>query len=303
VSDPTSVRRSSALRLPRGVAERTRRLDLLALLAVPVVLVAVFELPEPVRQSLAFEYTDPSVTAAFVSAYVHVDLGHLLVNVGGYLLVVPTAYLLSVASGHRRRFFLAFVTFLIAFPPVLSYLNLAAIRTASGLGFSGVLLAFVGYLAYAIAEHLQVNLRVGPAASVAAALFFLGLAVAAPLSVRSVTVDRATVALGTGGLVLATLLSALLFALSAAGEPGSLRRRLRLATARRGSFELGVLSLGLFLTFQFVAFPPRPTAGPGTVNLYTHLLGYALGFMVTYVSVQVFDRLDADLPDTERPAR
>jgi hypothetical protein len=186
------------------------------------------------------------------------------------------------------------VTFLVAFAPVLSYLNLAAIRAASGLGFSGVLLAFVGYLAYAIADHLQTNLGIGPATSVAPALFFFGFAVAAPLSVQSVTVDRATVALGTGGLVLATLLSALLFALSAADETGPLRRRLRLATVRRGSFELGVLSLGLFVSFQFAAFPPRPTAGSGEINLYTHLLGYALGFMVTYVSVQVLNRFDGD---------
>jgi len=289
-----SLRRSGALGLPDGVAERTRAVDLLALLAVPVVLVAVFGLPEPVRRSLAFEYTDPSVTAAFVSAYVHVDAAHLLTNVGGYLLVVPTAYLLSVVSGHRRRFFMAFATFLVAFPPALSYLNLAAIRAASGLGFSGVLLAFVGYLVHAVADHFQVNLGIGPATSISPALFFLGLAVAAPLSVQSVTVDRATVALGTGGLVLATLLSALLFALSAAEEAGPIRRRLRFATARRGSFELGVLALGLFVAFQFVAFPPRPTAGPGEINLYTHLLGYALGFMVTYVSVQVFDRFDGD---------
>ncbi|WP_436931432.1 hypothetical protein [Halosimplex halobium] len=301
MNDSASVRRSAALRFPAGFVERTRALDLLALLAVPVVLVAAFALPEPVRRSLAFEYTDPSAVAAFASAYVHVGPAHLLTNVGGYLLVVPTAYLLSVASGHRRRFFLVFATVLVAFPPVLSYLNLAAVRTASGLGFSGVLLAFVGYLAYAVAEHLAVNLRVGPAASVAPALFFLGFAVAAPLSVQSVTVDRATVALGTAGLVLATLLSALLFALSAADETDSLRRRLRFATARRGSFELAVLSLALFVAVQFVAFPPRPTAGPGTVNLYTHLLGYALGFMVTYVSVQVFDRLDADRPDIDRP--
>jgi hypothetical protein len=289
-----SLSRSNVRGLSETVGDRTRVGDLLALLVVPLVLVAVFELPEPVRRSLAFEYTDPSITTAFLSSYVHLDSAHLLTNAGGYLLVVPTAYLLSVVSGHRTRFFVAFATFLVAFPPVLSYLNLAAIRSASGVGFSGVLLAFVGYLAFAIAEHLKVNLRIGPTTSVGAALFFLGFAVAAPLSVQSVTVDRATVALGTGGLVLATLLSALLFALPVADESGSLLRRLRLATVRRGSFELGVLSLGLFVSIQFVAFPPQPEASSGTINLYTHLMGYALGFIVTYVSVQVFDRIDAD---------
>lgn len=293
MTDPTSRRwRSGAFGLPDGAVERVRAADLAALLAVPVVLLAVFALPAPLRRSLAFEYTDPTVPTAFVSPFVHLAETHLLVNVVGYLLVVPTAYLLSVASGHRTRFFVAFATFIVAFPPVLSYLNLAALRSASGLGFSGVLLAFVGYLAFAIADHLHANLGVGPATSVGAVLFFVGFAVAAPLSVRSVTVDRATVALGTGGLVLATLLSAVLFGLSAAEQTGGLRRVLRLATLRRGSFALGVLALGVFVAVQFVAFPPRPAVDGGTINLYTHLLGYALGFTVTYVSVPVFDRID-----------
>lgn len=244
-----------------------------------------------VRRSLAFDYSDPSLVTAALAPYVHLELSHLLVNVIGYLLVAPTAYLLSVASGHRTRFFVTFATFLAVFPPVLSYLNLAAVRSASGLGFSGIVLAFVGYLAFAIAEHLHVNLRIGPAWSTGGTLFFLGFAIAAPLSVRSVTVDRATVALGIGGLVLATLLSALLFALVVA-ETDSLGRRLRLATANRGSFELGVVATAVFLLFQFVAFPADPTGDGSTLNLYTHLLGYALGFMVTFVTVYVLSRFD-----------
>ncbi|MFB6140226.1 MAG: hypothetical protein ABEJ26_07300 [Halosimplex sp.] len=289
MSDTTSYRRPKPFRSLTG--ERVRWADLGALLAVPIVLVAVFGLPVSLRRSLAFEYTDPTPLTAFTSSYVHLGSAHLLANVVGYLLVVPTAYLLSVASGHRTRFFVTFVTFLVAFPPVLSYLNLAALRSASGLGFSGVLLAFVGYLAIAIAEHVSATLRIGPADAIGAALFFCGLAVAAPLSVRSVTVDRATVALGTAGLVLATLLSALLFGLAVADESEALRRKLRFAAARRGSFEFGVLALGVFVAVQFVAFPPSPRLGPRTVNLYTHLLGYSLGFMVTYLGVHVLERL------------
>jgi len=270
-----------------------RGIDLAALTVVPLVLVAVFLLPMSVRRSLAFDYAEPTLLTAAVAPYVHLEWSHLLVNVIGYLIVAPTAYLLSVASSHRTRFFAAFATFLLVFPPVLSYLNLAAVRSASGLGFSGIVLAFVGYLAFAIAEHMQVNLRIGPAWSTGGSLFFLGFAIAAPLSVRSVTVDRATVALGIGGLVLATLLSALLFALVAA-ETESLGRRLRLATANRGSFELGVVGTVVFLLFQFVAFPADPTGNGSTLNLYTHLLGYALGFMVTFVTVHVVSRFEAE---------
>ena len=291
MSEQTATSGGVLAGVERGRTAR-RLTDGAALLVVPAVLGLVFLLPTGTRRALAFDYTDPSLVTAFAAPYVHLDVAHLLVNVGGYLLVVPTAYWLSVASGHRRRFFVAFATFLVAFPPVLSYLNLAAVRLAAGLGFSGVLLAFVGYLAVAIADHLDANLGIGPAQSTSAALFFLGLAFAAPLSVQSVTVDQKTVALGTAGLVAATLLSALLFVLPTADGPRPLGRQLRSAAARRGAFEASVLGVGLFVAFQFVAFPAQPRGTDTALNLYTHLLGYALGFTVTYVGIHVLDVLD-----------
>jgi len=294
VADPTALDdwfRSVSLTTTRS--DRVRWVDIFALLAVPLTLCAVFTLPEPVRQSLAFDYSDPTILAAFVAPYVHLGWMHLLVNVLGYLVIIPMAYVLSVASGRRTRFFTVFGTFLVVLPPALSYLNLAVPRSGSALGFSGVVLAFVGYLAYAIADYLCAALRLGPVVSLSPVIFFLGFALAAPLSVRSVTVDRATVALGTGGLVLATLLAAVLFALSAVDGSETFRRRFEAATKRRGPFGLAVFALGVFVTFLFLAFPAEPDRGMATVNLYTHLLGYALGFTSTYLSVQLFEYVDA----------
>jgi hypothetical protein len=44
-----------------------------------------------------------------------------------------------------------------------------------------------------------------------------------------------------------------------------------------------VLVFGL----PFVAFPTHPRLTDSTVNLYVHLLGYALGFLVTYVVAEL----------------
>ncbi|WP_197424924.1 hypothetical protein [Natronomonas sp. CBA1123] len=95
----------------------------------------------------------------------------------------------------------------------------------------------------------------------------------------------------TYGLAAASVLSALLYALPAFEHPGRLRSNVRAAAGMAGHFELFAAGLLAFLAFVFVAFPVDPTAGGSVVNLYAHLLGYALAFVATYVSVEVGLRL------------
>ncbi|MEF8808449.1 hypothetical protein [Natronomonas sp.] len=264
--------------------KRTRLGDIALLLSVPLVLVWVFSLPLATRESLVFAYTDPTLLTAYTSAFVHLDSMHLLVNVGGYLLVAPLAYVLSALGGHRRRFFVAFAVFLVVFPVALSYLNLAFVRPSVGYGFSGVLLAFVGYLPIALADYVEAQFDVDVRAnrSLAPALFFVGLALAAMLSVRSLV---------TAGLAVAALLSALLYALPAFDGRTRLRSNVRAAAGMTGHFELFTVAVVAFVAFPFVAFP-ADSAGDGTVvNLYVHLLGYALAFVATYVTIEVGVRL------------
>lgn len=289
MSDRTDSSHSRSL--GRTVREQTHPIDLGVLLFVPAVLVAVFVLPTGIRRSMGFEFTDPSVLTAFTSAFVHLDPAHLLVNLSLYLLVVPVSFVLSVSSGSRRRFYTIFVTFLLVFPLVLSYLNLAVLRPAVALGFSGVVMAFVGYLPLALADYLDVNFGIGPQTASAPALFFAGLALVSVVSVRSVVPSNGTVLLGTSGLALAATLSAVLYAspvLERTDRPWS---EIRTAVESPGYLEFLVFTVVLFLALPFVAFPADPTVDGGTLNLYAHFLGYALGFMTTYLTVETTGRL------------
>lgn len=265
--------------------------DLFVLAAVPVALWLVYLLPEATRRSLAFEYWDPTPLTAFASAYVHLDAGHLLANVGAYAVVVAVVFALSVASGRRRRFYTVFATFLVVFPLALSYLNLTVPRHAVAFGFSGVVMAFAGYLPLALADYLHVRFDVGPGTALAPVFFFCSLAVVAALSVRTVVPGDATVLLGTSGLVVVAVLSALLFAVAAYDESRRFRAKLQAAVHATGHFELGVAGFVLLALFPFVAFPADPTVGGHTLNLYVHLLGYALGFTVTYATAVTAARL------------
>jgi membrane associated rhomboid family serine protease len=280
----------SALRT--GVRPR----DAVGILTVPVVLVAVFFLPYPVRESLVFRYSDPSIVSAFVSPFVHLDLTHLLVNLTGYVLVVTVVYGLDVLSGRRERFAVVFATFLLSFPLLLSYLHLAAFRPAGSVGFSGVVMAFVGYLPIALADCADGRFGRAPTRAAAPVLFFVGFALIAVLSVVSVVPRNVVVLLGISQLVVATVLAAVLFGLPILEERGRLRSRLARAADAPGYFELMGVGAFVFMTFPLVAFPPKPVSNTATVNLYTHLIGFSLGFIVVYATLSLTDRLPIDEP-------
>lgn len=251
-------------------------IDILALLAVPVTLCSVFYLSLETRRELTFSYTEPTVATAFTAPYVHLEAGHLLANVGGYLLVVPLVFVLASLAGYRRLFYITFVTFALVLPPILSYLNLAIARPGMTVGFSGVLMAFIGVLPLTTAAHAAVYLRTERPLNVASVLFFLWLAFAAVLSLRSPL---------TYGIALASVLTATLYL---ASRPAvDFRRWIRCALAQGSHFGLATLSVGVFFFMSLVAFPPTVGGGRTVVNVYVHLLGCTIGFISTYVLLQV----------------
>jgi hypothetical protein len=188
-----------------------------------------------------------------------------------------------VTSGHRQQFYVVFFNFVLVFPTLLSYLNLSVLRLSVGFGFSGIVMAFAGYLPVALAKYAETHFDIGPRTAIAPVLAFLSLALIAVLSVRSVIAENTTVLLGVSGLVVATVLSAVLYAVSVSERQPNLRTNLIEATAKPGYFELGVVALVLVFGLPFVAFPANPSGASTAVNLYVHLLGYTLGFLVTYI--------------------
>lgn len=281
---------------PGRLRDRIRVADLALLAAVPAVLLAVFGLPASTREAFVFEYTAPSIRTAFVAAFVHFDRAHLAFNLAGYALVAPTVYLLSAAAGRHWRFRVVFVALVATCPVVLSYLNLAIARDGVGFGFSGVLMALYGYLPLALADHMESQLDVGRTRTVAPLLFFSGLTVITALTlylaarnpvsvpVRGIVVPVGSVLVATlTGLLVALVLVVVLYVLSIRDNGTDVRANLRAATDRPGHFELAVTGAVLFAAIPFATFPLDPTAAGGVVNLYVHLLGYALGFIAVYL--------------------
>lgn len=264
------------------IARRASPLDAFLLAVVPAVLLGVYALPTALRHSLALEYTAPTLLTMYASHFVHLTPGHLAVNLLGYVLVISTVYLLSVANDRRRRFVVVFATFLLAFPFALSGLNLLFARPTAGVGFSGIVLAFLGYLPLTLGGFIGRHLDVPVDSIESSWLFFFGFAFVSLMAVPG--------PYGTA-VAAAAFLAGVLFLLPAIEEMDDDH----LTTARgtldvAGNVELTFLGVLVFVGYLLVAFPPTTrVVNGGTLNVYTHALGFSLGYVVTYLTVLLGD--------------
>jgi len=261
----------------RELAASVRAVDLLALAAVPAMLVAVFALPEPTRRSLAFSYRDPTVATAFTAHFVHLKAGHLAGNVASYALLAGVGYALAALGRRRRFFFTALATFLLAFPFALSALNLAVPRNAVGFGFSGVNMALAGVLPLLLWGYAREHAFTDASVRVLPALFFplvgwIAL-LALPLSAE-----------GAGLAGITTAIAGVLIGVVYAATTGvrlrrPVRSRVRTVASRSGYGDLFAVGAVLVVAYPVVGFPPDPSGGGSVVNLYVHLLGFCLAFI------------------------
>lgn len=264
--------------------DRARPVDLLLLAVVPGVLLAVFALPLPQRRALALDYGAPTLLTMYTNHFVHLTTTHLIANVLGYCLVATVAYVLSVASDRRRQFHVVLAGFILALPFALSGLNFAFARSSLAVGFSGINMALVGYVGFALGGYLGSWLDVPITRQRSTWLFFLGLSIVAFLS--------APAAYGLP-LALAAGLSAVLVVVPIIEDARDRPQQVRAAMGRAGTVEIGGLGLLVFGMFPAAAFPPNAGVAAGTVNVYSHLLGFCLGYIATYVTMLV-GGLDVD---------
>ena len=274
---------------------RLSLLDVAAVVLVPAVLVAVFLLPAGARREFALLYAEPTLRTLYTAHFVHLSFPHLAANLLVYLLVVPFSVVVSVRSGRRRRFYVVALVVLGIFPVVLSGLNVLFPRPRLGMGFSGLNLAFVGYLPHVLADQFEAErpewdeLR----AALLALAFFVGTAIVTLRVIGSVR--------GAPQVGVAWLLAAGLGSLAAA----TALTRPVVSYLRSPGFAGGTIppvsALGclLFVLVMVVGFPEVSPDGGSVVNLFLHLLGYSLGYLVPYVAFQV---LGLSVDELGRPA-
>jgi len=279
------VSRESPADLRAAIAANASAADVALLAAVPAILVGVFLLPEATREAFVLDYRAPTAVDAYASHFVHFEVTHLAGNLAAYALAVVPAYGYCVAAGRRSDFFAVFGAVLAVFPYALSGLNVGFARSSVGFGFSGLSMAFLGFLPVALALYARERLLPGVTLDHAPLLFFAGVGVVAVLSVPAapasslplVAVALAAVGVATYGWSLWTSVD---------------RTSLTTAAGRAGDVEFAAAGVALVLAAPFVAFPTQPAGSGGSVlNVYTHLLGFCLGFVVPYATLRLTDEL------------
>lgn len=256
---------------------------LVPIAALAAVLLGVSRLPEPFRRSLVFEYGNPTVLTAYTAPFVHFSSSHLTANVAVLLVAGGTLAHLSGRGRAPWLFVGVFVALVSTLPIVVTLLNLAVPRPGVTYGFSGVNMALVGALPVAVVEYVDSQLDGRTDARLLVAWFTASTgyvaAVVVPLSSGSAIV----IAL-SAGVVLVVSVQLLVGGIDASSFFG------RLPSDR--SALLGVGAWGILVAVGF----PRATVIDGTVpNAYVHFVGYAIGFITTYLAYELlFSRLPAD---------
>ncbi|SNR25289.1 hypothetical protein [Halorubrum vacuolatum] len=272
-------------------------LDLfLVAIPLPLLLVALSVLPgtETWRFSLAAEGVLESRTTlwtAFASSFVHTSGTHLIDNVVNYWLLVGVAYPLSVIAGWRRRLLYSMVIYLTVVPLASAWTTLAILGTvtnAPAAGFSDVNGALLGYLVVVWFVALS---REGPSAGDAAT------PAAADVDARwsiVVALGALTVVfLAPGGVSYFPPLPSIAAAFAIATAVAAVGLLGTVGRPRIGGLDLPAARELLYVTAGSVAF-----AGilgslvfvPFGSNVYAHLVGFVVGFIVPYVAFVVVGR-------------
>jgi hypothetical protein len=273
----SGVQRESTDGLRAAVAANGSPADALLVAAAPVALVAVFLLPEATREAFVLDYREPTAVDLYASHFVHFGRPHLAANLAAYAAAVVPAYCCCVAAGRRTDFLAAFGAVLAVFPYALSGLNAVFVRPSVGYGFSGLAMAFLGFLPVALALFARERLLPGVSLDHAPLLFFAG---AGTVAVLAVPASRFAL---VGVVVAAVGVAAYGWSLWRAVDA----TRLRAVPGRAGDAELAAAGVVLVLAAPFVAFPPD-VAGDGYVlNVYSHLLGFCLGFIAPFTALRL----------------
>lgn len=260
------------------IRRRARLLDIAIIVALPALLVAVHLGTTPPRP--VFRTAEPTLASAYLANFYHYDPAHLLGNVVTYLFVVPTAYVLSVLSDRRRHFWVVFATFVSILPVLVSLSHLPRATPVAVRGFSGILMAFLGYHALIMVGYVATRFSATAHLDHAPLVFFIGTAL---ISVAVVpTGPSRTASLALAASAAAIYLYAFVSDLPPLREVVAAFRR---STAAASYLELAVFG-GLLFGAELLLGFTGTSVERRAISFYSHFVGYAAGFLIAYVALR-----------------
>lgn len=255
--------------------------DVVVLSALPLLLAILhFALPSTVVEQFVFHFYDPSILAAWTSAFLHADAAHLRSNILGYVLAIAPTYVLYLEWERRRAFWTTVVVLVISTPFVTTAIDYALLHLHWGLtgrdaisrGFSGIASAFGGMLLATIGVFLadEYTRMTAWNATMLVVLF--------SLSILSVTTGAFSPTIAGLLVVGVGLLSTQFFSREDITNPRQLGKRFR------GHWQnlLTVTYCGAVVALIVVSIFPSDVVQDGAfVNIFAHASGFLLGILAT----------------------
>ncbi|WP_436903526.1 hypothetical protein [Halovenus halobia] len=269
--------RSSTL-TPQDVIDRQLLIDIGFVGLLIAFLTAIHVgLPASKRAELVFHHKTVDPWTLLTSAYIHHDIAHLQGNIIGLLIATSTVYALCWQLGARRWFRLTTAAFLTRLPVLVSLSSYAIFRaiapqvSLTSRGFSGVVAGFGGFLFAALIVWIASSTSRTTAVYLGCCLtVFMTWLVSliysgfeGPIAALSIIGIGASIC----GLVAET-------------DSTHLRPQWQERVPKMG-VGLGIILI--LLWFVVALFPPNPTSGGVTTNIFAHAAGFTWGTLIALV--------------------
>ncbi len=226
----------------------------------------LFLLPSEVRQDLALSINNITPINILLSNYTHSTPLHFLGNMFIYIVLVS---ILIKIEKNKKRLFYASLFFLTIGPVIIAVADLTFLPKISSLGFSGIVMMFVGYLPVAVYSGLKEKYGLK---STFPWIFFMWNIFPLCLFLGKLVITIAVFAIFLGYLLhnLAEIKKLL---------PDLLKRR------KKKLKFLDIFLFGFavaFLIAPYETFLPAIIEGMRS-NIFAHYVGYVVGFLVGLV--------------------
>jgi len=121
-------------------------------IVIPAILTGIYVMPAAITDSFNWDPQKATILSAFMSHYTHTNFLHFIGNLSQYVAIM---FLIFCIEPKKTTFRKASLVILLAFPLLLTASELYLAPKLGGLGFSGLLAAFLGYLPYSAYNYLK----------------------------------------------------------------------------------------------------------------------------------------------------
>jgi hypothetical protein len=249
-------------------------------LLIPLILILIFLLPENTKIALSLNTLNPSFYSLITSSYTHLTFTHFISNFIFYLLIIPFIFYFGIKRNIKMLFLILILLFILL-PVFYSFLSVTLLGYYGvhvlEKGFSTILAALIGYFPVSYIYFLKEKRSVEFSNSYYVLLLFFSF-------------NLALISLINGWyLVIVVLIPFFLFCLYLSLSDIGKIYDFYLDLCDTKSFGLfytwivllfWIVALLLCLIAAIGLFPSSLKNDSGTINIFSHYVGYIYGFTI-----------------------